>query len=315
VNIRTFQRGDEEAQAAIYNEAAGDLPRFKPASAQEVTRRAAAADFDPSMRFYAIENGKPVAYAVFNPNGRVSYPWCRKGHEQLAVPLFDHMMQAMAQRGFRKAFAAYRGDWPVVLDFLRGRGFAVAREMVSFVIELVSMPTMPSRPSGMITPVERRDVPALFALAPKMLRSANAEELERHLFANPYFPADSVFVLRSRSGGAALAAGILVHQMGYANPKAVDASMPCFRLGAFGTEGMQVKRINGMFSFLCRDDAQCGGMASDLLSHAAHLLQESDDIAVLGAQVPSDVPNLLRYYQMTWSRQGSFPVLEINLPR
>src|SRR5580765_4672256 len=127
VEIRTFQPGDEEAQADIYNEAAANLSKFKPASAEEVSRRTAAKDFDPSMRFYAIEGGAHVAYAVFNANGRVSYPWCRSGHEQLAVPLFDHMIQAMRQRGFTKAFAAYRGDWPPVLDFFRERGFVVAR--------------------------------------------------------------------------------------------------------------------------------------------------------------------------------------------
>src|SRR5947199_1372821 len=86
VNFRTFQRGDEAAQVAIYNEAAGTLPRFKPASLPEVQRRALADDFDASLRFYAIVDGQPVAYAVGNRNGRVRFPWCRKGHEALAEP-------------------------------------------------------------------------------------------------------------------------------------------------------------------------------------------------------------------------------------
>ena len=54
MNVRTFQRGDEAAQVAIYNEAAGALPKFKPATSHEVQRRTSARDFDPATRFYAL---------------------------------------------------------------------------------------------------------------------------------------------------------------------------------------------------------------------------------------------------------------------
>src|SRR5581483_2809788 len=117
MSIRTYQAGDEVAQLSIYNEAAGDLPRFKPATLDEVRRRLTGPDFDPSARFYALANGRPAAYATFQANGRVSFPWCRRGHEALAEPLFLHMLAAMRQRGHKKAFAAYRGDWPVVKEF------------------------------------------------------------------------------------------------------------------------------------------------------------------------------------------------------
>jgi hypothetical protein len=313
VNIRTFQRGDETAQAAIYNEAAAGLPKFKPATAQEVLRRVTARDFDPATRFYAVEGDRPVAYAVFNAKGRVGYPWCLKGYETLAQPLFDQVLQAMRQRGLRKAFAAYRGDWPGVLEFFQQRGFALAREMVNFMVDILDMPTASARRSSNITPLERQDVPALLALAPHLLRSASAAELEQHLFDNPHFAPVSVFVLRRRDRSP-MGAGILITESTYADPKAVDASMPCFRLGAFGTEGMQAKRIKGLFSFLCPDDGHCGGIAFDLMGHAVNLLQDTDDIDALAAQVPSDVPNLLRFYSMNFRRQGSFPVLERTLP-
>ena len=107
MTIRTFRAGDESAQVAIYNEAAAELPRFKPATAPEVQRRTRARDFDPSMRFFAEDGGQPVAYALFNPNGRVSYPWCRKGHERWAEPLFQQVLDEMRRRGFRTAFTAY----------------------------------------------------------------------------------------------------------------------------------------------------------------------------------------------------------------
>src|SRR5260370_18767056 len=141
MTIRAFQPGDEAAQVSIYNEAAAHLPRFKPATLDEVRRRCRAADFDPGTRFYALAGDQPVAYATFHPNGRVSYPWCRKGHESWAEPLFEAVLGAMRQRGLAKAFAAYRSDWPDPLAFFLAHGFQQKREMLNFVLDLVSMPT------------------------------------------------------------------------------------------------------------------------------------------------------------------------------
>src|SRR5581483_2914238 len=104
MEIRAYQAGDEAVQAAIYNAAAGDLPKFKPATEIEVRRRTRAADFDPSTRFLAVEDGRPVGYATFHPNGRVSFPWCLKGYEHAAEPLFEKVLRAMKERGLGTAF-------------------------------------------------------------------------------------------------------------------------------------------------------------------------------------------------------------------
>ena len=48
------------------------------------------------------------------------------------------------------------------------------------------------------------------------------------------------------------------------------------------------------------------------MGHAAYRLQQSD-LDCLAAQVPSDVPHLLRFYQHLFRRQGSFPILERTL--
>jgi len=73
--IRTYQPGDEDAQAHIYNTAAATLPGFKPATAGAVDRRYPATGHDPASRFYAIDgHGAVVSYARFNPSGRVGYP-------------------------------------------------------------------------------------------------------------------------------------------------------------------------------------------------------------------------------------------------
>src|SRR6266851_248371 len=310
MTTRNFQPGDEAAQVSIYNEATASLPKFKPATLDEVRRRCRAPDFDPHTRFFAFEDDNPVGYATFHANGRINYPWCRKGFESLAEPLLETVLQAMRKRGLKKAFAAYRGDWTAQRDFFVGHGFQQAREMVNFWLDPVDMPTPAARRSYPIAPAQPEDVPAIFQLAPQALRVNTPAELERHLFQNPYFPAEAVFVARTtKTDPTLLAAGMLVSAPGYADPKQVDAAMPCFRLGAFGTEGMQTKRLNGLFSFVAKEGNELNRVALDLMGHAAFRLHYTD-VPTFAAQVPSDVPHLLRFYQHHFRRQGSFPVYE-----
>jgi hypothetical protein len=310
--IRTFDRGDDGALVSIYNEAAADLPKFKPATLDEVRRRLRGPDFDPQTRFFAVENGATLGYATYHANGRVSYPWCRKGHEALAGALFQAVLDAMKARGIRRAFAAYRRDWPVQGAFFKAHGFVQAREMVNFAMDLVEMPTPAARTSSSIDKVLPRDIPGILRLAPQVFRAGTAEALERHLLHNPSFPAESVYVLRSRSDDSPLAVGILVTQDDYADPNKLDSEMPCYRLGAFGTDGLQVKRVNGLFSFLVAPGPQAGALSLDMMAEAAARLQETE-LETLGAQVPSDVPHLLRFYQQYFRQQGSFPEFERSL--
>src|SRR5262249_37247808 len=114
VQLRNFQPGNEAGQVHVYNTAAAHLPRFKPATLQEVQRRVRDRDFDPLTRFYVEGDGKVVAYAAFNDNGRLSFPWCLPGYERCAEPLMNAVLQAMRQRGHTKALAAYRDDWPSI---------------------------------------------------------------------------------------------------------------------------------------------------------------------------------------------------------
>lgn len=311
VTIRTYQPGDETAQADVYNEAASGLPKFKPASAAEVGRRCRAPDFDPRTRFYAEDGGRVVGYAVFNPNGRVSVPWCRPGHEAAADPLFQAVLAAMKTRAVPTAFAAYRVDWPHPLAFLQQHGFRLAREMINYVMELTDMPTRMDRP-GIATPLRRDDVPAVLALVPQALRVKTTAELEQQFFANPYLVPDAYFVTRNRKTGEPAAVGVLVVNGSYTDPRLVDPGMPCFRLGAFGTEGMQVKRLNGLFSVLMRDGFDGLSEAQALMGHAGHLAEKAD-LSAVAAQAPSDVPHLARFYKQYFKRQGSFPVYEKKL--
>ena len=98
----------------------------------------------------------------------------------------------------------------------------------------------------------------------------------------------------------------------YADPRQIDPNNPCFRLGAFGTETMTAVKAKGLFSFLCRPGRDVSSLALDLMGHAAFRLEDSNT-ASLAAQVPSDVPHLLRFYQQHFRRQGSFPIYERDL--
>ncbi len=313
--IRNFQPGDEAAQVAVYNQAAAQLPRFKPATVLEVQRRSRVRGFEPGPRLFAEENGQIVGYISSQATGRIGYPWCLPGHEQQAAPLLQQALAALGQRGLGQVFAAYRGDWGSILDFFRQQGFRQVREMVNFVVDLVDMPTPPSLPSSSIAAVTPADVPAIFRIMPEVLHARTPAELEKHLFRNPFFTADALFMLRSRTTDEPVAVGILVTDPTFANPKKVDAYQPSYRLGTFGSEGMLTERINGLFSFVASKEHNIYALGLDLLGHACYRLREKDDIDALAGQVPSDVPSLLQFYQRGFQRQGSFPVLERALSK
>jgi hypothetical protein len=310
--IRTFAAGDDMARVGIYNEAAADLPKFKPATIDEIRRRSRPPEFDPATFFVAVEGNRPVGYASFHANGRVSYPWTRRGFEAAAGPLFDRVVSAMTERGMTKAFAAYRADWMALRDFFLARGFVATREVVNYVMDLAEVPTPAARVSSAFGPLTPDDLPFVLALAPRLFRSRTPAELGQHLLQNPHFSAESVFCFRPKTGEPPLAVGIMIDNPAYANPKQVDSSMACFRAGAFGTEGMQVKRMNGLFSIAVGGGRDVNALGLDLLGHATFLLQDSE-LETLCAQVPSDATELVRFYKQYFRRQGSFPLYEREL--
>ncbi len=308
MQIRTYQSGDEAVQAEIYNEAAGALPKFKAATAEEVGRRCRETGFDPTSRFYAEEGGSVVGYATFNADGRVSFPWCRKGSEAAAEPLFQRVLQALGQRNVGLAYAAYRGDWPAQGEFFAKNGFRLAREMINYAMELSEMPTRMER-QATVAALRPDDIAAVAELGRQVLRIQDHAKLEQYLFHNEYFTPDCLFGVRQRQSGKLAAVAILIVNAAYADPLQVDSSMPCFRLGAFGTEGTNTKRINGLFSVLTADDFEGLGLAHSLMGHAAMQLEKAD-FGHIAAQVPSDVAHLARFYKQQFRRQGAFPVYE-----
>lgn len=313
MSVRHYRPGDESAQVGIFNAAAAALPKFKPATVIEVQRRIRTREFDPRSRWYADVAGQIVGYGVIHGNGRISFPWCLPGHESQQEPLFEAMILELQSRQVARAFAAYRADWTPIVDFFAGHGFAPVREMVNYFVNFNDMPTPSNVLSSAVTPLTPADMSEMHALAPDTLRVHSAAELERWLFKNPYFPPESLFALRSKLDRRVLAVGNFVREPTYADPEAIDPLAPCFRLGAFGAEGMQTKRVNGLFSFIARADRSLSGFGLELMGEAAGRVDDHDALNGLAAQVPSDSPALLEFYHKYFRRQGSFPIYERTL--
>jgi hypothetical protein len=312
MEFRTFQSGDEVVQAEIYNQAAGALPRFVAAKTGDILRRVQDKGFDPLTRIFAVERGRPVGYVAWQTNGRMGYPWCVPGSEVVREELCTRALQSLKQRGAKRAFAAYRTDWTDVCKFFLKHGFQRSREILNFAMELSDMRVQPSS-ERVMTPLRESDLGAIRDLVPGMVRLGTEAELRRHFFDNPYFGPEAVFLCRDGQDPRRVAgAGIVVEKPPYADPRKIDANMPCFRLGAFGSEGMTHKRVNGLFSLLVPPGPTFESVAVDMLAHAVQLLR-SANATVIAAQVPSDVPHLVAFYQKYFNRQGGFPVFEKEL--
>jgi hypothetical protein len=311
MTIRSYQTGDEHAQARIYNMSAVHLPAFKPSTPQEIARRYLSADHDSATRYYAIENGAVVGYAAFSSNGRVSYPWCLPGAESHQGPLLETMLAAMRDRGLPEAWAAYRDDWVPVLDFLRGRGFHDKRTMVNYLAEVSRLPAPDRLPANrLIEPLKQEELPRLIELGRDLFGDVTSQELERFYWSNMFYRfAESLFALKEAESHQILGVFLLVVDNRFADPTKIDAAMPCFRLGAFGTERERHKRVTGLFSCVFADPADAGL----LLSAALGLATRHSQLTHIAAQAPSDAVALCGWYDQFFRRQGVFPILSRRL--
>lgn len=312
MNIRNFQPGDERTQASLYNACAFSLPGFKPATEDDVRRRTRARSFDPECRFYAERDGQVVGYCTLEPDqGRISYPWCRKGFENVAPVLFESALRAAKARGITRLFAAYRRDWDPVLAFFSDNGFERAREIVNYFADPVDLPTVASRGGRPVRKLQHSDLPILAEMGKGLIR-VSGDDLERYCFSNPYFPVESFIVLEGRDDSGPIAIGLGLESPSWADVKKVDALAPCFRIGAFGTEGRNVKRVNGMFSFVVGRPEQAIPAGLALLTEASQEMTEGS-VNSIAAQCPTDVPHLIGFYARYFKEQGRFPVLERTL--
>jgi hypothetical protein len=307
--IRSCLPADAAQEAAVYNAVAARLPGFRPAAA-EPPRAAAHTRAAATTRFCAEEGGRLVGYVGFEPTGQIHSPWCLPGYEVAAHQLFGAALRALAERKVARAFAACRADWADQVEFLEDHGFRKAREVVNFSQSIADLPTMFQRPGLNITVARPDDVPAIEALVPGFLRLRGLE-LAAHLLKSPNIPADAVYVLRRRDG-TPRGVGVLIDDGSYAGVDEFDPRAPTYWSGAFGTEGLPAKRVNGLFSFVAAPDKDAALVGQDLLWYGTSRM-EANTFDMLAAQVPTDVPHLLRFYERYFVKQGSFPVFERDL--
>jgi len=300
--IRNCLPGDTDKEAAVYNVAAAHLPGYRPLTIDDVRR-------SNGSRFYAEDNGRVVGFAAFEPNGRIQYPWCLPGHEMAAHQLFGQVMRTLADRKVPRAHAVCRADWPQQVEFFENHGFARVREMVNFTQSIGDLPTMFQRPGLNVTLVRPGDLTAIEAMVPGLPR------LRGPAFANYLMTSglatEAVFVLR-RSDGSPRGVGVLVDDVSLAGAETLDPKAPACWFGAFGTEGLPTKRVNGLFSFLAPPGKDLIRIGQDLLWYATSRL-ETTSFRCLAAQVPSDAPHLLDFYESYFRKQGSFPMLERDI--
>jgi hypothetical protein len=131
--------------------------------------------------------------------------------------------------------------------------------------------------------------------------------LTRFFLNNAYFDPSALYVLRDGSRRT-LGLGLAIINPAYADPNKIDAAMPCFRLGAMGTEGERHKRVNGMFACVFS-----GPEAGEVLLGEAVRRFEQAGLQHAAAQAASDQPALVSFYDRSFQRQGSFPILARRL--
>jgi hypothetical protein len=189
-------------------------------------------------RFYALEEGGIVGYAVFGCNGRVSHPWCLPGAETWREPLLETALAAMRERGLAVAWAAYRADRSPVLDFFHQHEFAPTRRMINYVADVSRLPVRTQLPQDrVIEPLKPEELPQLLELAPALFPARDAAAIARFYRDHPVHDfSQSLVALKDAGSGEIRGVGLLVLDDRFADPTKIDAAMPCFRLGAWDRE-------------------------------------------------------------------------------
>lgn len=304
--VRHCLPGDAEHEVRIYNAAAAQLPGFVPSTNEEVRRGMTGRGFDPGGRFYAEDNGQVVAYTVVEPSGRIHYPWCLPGHERMGHQVIASVMRTLAERKVTRVYATCRADWPNQIEFFEDHDFHHVRDMVNFTQSIGDLPTMFQRSGLDVSVLRPGDISAIEELSPGLLR-LRGKTLADYLLNNHNFPTDAVYVYRK--DGMPRGVGILIDDAAFARVEDLDPNAPIFRSGAFGTEGLPVKRVNGLFSFLAAPGKDALLIGQNLLWYGTSRM-ETNTFEMLAAQAPSDAPHLLTFYERYFQKQGKFPVFE-----
>ena len=137
--IRSYQTGDEHAQARIYNTAAGSLPGFKPSTAEEIARRYQAAT-GSGIEILRRRERRSRGLRRLRLQWPDQLPMVSARSGDFAPTVLETMLLEMRKRGIPEAWTAYRGDWSSVHEFLHQQDFTEKRTMINYVAESSRLP-------------------------------------------------------------------------------------------------------------------------------------------------------------------------------
>ena len=188
-------------------------------------------DPDAGSRYYAVENGEVVGYAVFGANGRVSSPVVSAGGGSVPRALArDVVLTGMRQRGLAEAWAAYRGDWlPCLISCANMTSFEKRTHDQLRGRTCRGSPRRLACPqTGVIEPVKREDIPQLIGLDPGVFADIDGPRARAILLEQSVlpFPGEPVRVEGKRESGQILGS-VLAGRRATALPIRPRSMPPC----------------------------------------------------------------------------------------
>src|SRR5262249_8797105 len=128
--------------------------------------------------------------------------------------------------------------------------FRDKRQMINYVAEVEQLlPDTPLPPDRIVEPLRPEEMGDLHALIPDIDPNDDARRFQRFYAENPFYDfSGQIIALKEAGTGRILGIAHLVVESRFADPTQINAAMPCFRFGTFGTERERHKRVNGLFS-------------------------------------------------------------------
>ncbi len=311
--IRSFTTGDDAARVGIFNEAAAGLPKFKPATLDEIRRRTHGRDFDPADA--VLRRGQRAAAGiryVSDQRARFASPGAARAANaspnrcsSASSGDEDSWSQAHLRRLSRRLDGQTTSSWPMA-----------SATRTTWSTSYWTWPTCrrlrPATAPGISAADARMTYPPWLPLcrtrwALPIWRPWNATSCTTRTF-HPMPPSS----LRGKTEGQLAAAGILIVNPAYADPTQVDCGH-----AVFPARGVRHRRNDDeahqwpvQFPDAGRPRCQPARPRPARLC----LADAGDtDVSTVAAQVSSAVPHLLRFYERYFRKQGSFPIFEREL--
>lgn len=131
LDLRTYQKGDAERMAAVFNAVMRGKPGFQEDSAQRLEQVYAAPTFDPESKQIALLDGRFAGYMTTAPDasdpirGNVNYPYTLpEAGDDVRSALFEAGIRYLRDKGVKELGTAFFHEaWHDQLAFLEGHGF------------------------------------------------------------------------------------------------------------------------------------------------------------------------------------------------